>query len=191
MVVALVDASVLSSAPVRDTLLRAAEVGLFQPRWSQQIIDEFTSSLQRHRGDLEPERISRLASRLNHAFPDALISGFERLVPSMTNHPGDRHVLAAAAHGCADLLVTRNIAHFSSEACEPYDITALTPDAFLVSLLDRDQKVIRKILAEQASDLTQPPVTLPQLLDLLGKSVPEFVSKVTSSLLYLSLYDPL
>lgn len=39
-------------------------------------------------------------------FPDALVAGYEGLTGSMANHPKDRHVLAAAVAGRADVLVT-------------------------------------------------------------------------------------
>lgn len=40
------------------------------------------------------------------AFPDARVTGHEPLIPAMTNHPKDRHVLAAAAHADAAVIVT-------------------------------------------------------------------------------------
>jgi hypothetical protein len=49
----------------------------------------------------------------------------------VTNHPKDRHVLAAAIRGRADVIVTSNIKDFTSEACEPYDVDVQTPDEFL------------------------------------------------------------
>ena len=51
------------------------------------------------------------------AFPDATVAGYERLVGDMANHPSDRHVLAAAVHGCATVVVTWNVRHFPRRAC--------------------------------------------------------------------------
>jgi predicted nucleic acid-binding protein len=36
------------------------------------------------------------------------VTGYESLIGSMTNHPKDRHVLAAAVAGRADVLVTES-----------------------------------------------------------------------------------
>jgi predicted nucleic acid-binding protein len=36
----------------------------------------------------------------------------EGLAKVMTNHPGDRHVLAAAVTAKADIIVTSNLKHF-------------------------------------------------------------------------------
>jgi hypothetical protein len=40
-----IDACVLFNAPVRDTLLRAAEHGLYRVHWSQKILDETTKNI--------------------------------------------------------------------------------------------------------------------------------------------------
>ena len=45
-------------------------------------------------------------------FPDARVTSYEELIGSMTNHPKDRHVLAAAVAGRADVLVTENLKDF-------------------------------------------------------------------------------
>ena len=31
---------------------------------------------------------------MREPFPEAMVTGYENLIPSMTNHPKDRHVLA-------------------------------------------------------------------------------------------------
>jgi hypothetical protein len=36
---------------------------------------------------------------MNEAFPDSQVTGYEALIVQMTNHPKDRHVLAAAVRG--------------------------------------------------------------------------------------------
>ena len=42
---AVLDANVLLKAGPRDTLLRAAEVGLYRPYWSETILDEVQRNL--------------------------------------------------------------------------------------------------------------------------------------------------
>ena len=49
-------------------------------------------------------------------FPDARVTSYEELIGSMTNHPKDRHVLAAAVAGRADMLVTENLKDFPPAA---------------------------------------------------------------------------
>jgi hypothetical protein len=42
---AVLDASVLYPLPLRDTLLRVAEIELYDPYWSQRILDEVARNL--------------------------------------------------------------------------------------------------------------------------------------------------
>lgn len=66
------------------------------------------------------------------AFEDALVEGYEHLASAMTNHPKDRHVLAAAVRCGAHAVVTLNVKDFRPEAVRPCGIEVLTPDDFLV-----------------------------------------------------------
>lgn len=50
---------------------------------------------------------TRIGQMVDH-FPGAMVTGHHFLIKSMTNHPQDRHVLAAAVRGRADLIVTQN-----------------------------------------------------------------------------------
>ena len=48
------------------------------------------------RPGLSPEQTAHLFDELGIHFADAWVEGYETLIPAMTNHPKDRHVLAAA-----------------------------------------------------------------------------------------------
>jgi hypothetical protein len=76
-------------------------------------------------------------------FPDAEVSGYEHLLPIMTNHPKDRHVLAAATHAKAKVITTANLKDFPVAALRPHGVDAVSPDDFLMDMLDRhlDQTV--------------------------------------------------
>ena len=129
--VALLDANVLYPAYLRDALLRLAEAEIYQVRWSRQILDEMARNVLANNPDLPEERIERLLRTMESAFPEAIVTGHQPLVPSMTNDPKDRHVMAAAVRGRADVIVTLNVRDFPPEACEPYDVDVQTPDEFL------------------------------------------------------------
>ena len=115
---ALLDANVLFPNALRDTLLRIAAAGLYRPLWSRTILDEVRRNVLAQRSHVTPERFDRTLRLMNEAFPDALISGFERREASLAVHPKDRHVLAAAITGRANVLVTFNLKDFPTDECE-------------------------------------------------------------------------
>lgn len=72
--VALYDASVLHSAPLRDLLMRLAVTRLFRARWTDRIHEEWIRSVLARRSDLDPERLSRTRARMDRAVADALVA---------------------------------------------------------------------------------------------------------------------
>ncbi|MDZ4235884.1 MAG: PIN domain-containing protein, partial [Dietzia sp.] len=61
-------------------------------------------------------------STMEHYFADAMVTGYEDLVPTMTNDAKDRHILAAAIRGGAEVLVTFNTRDFPVQAVERFDL---------------------------------------------------------------------
>ncbi|NER47041.1 MAG: PIN domain-containing protein [Symploca sp. SIO1A3] len=176
------DSCVLYPMYLRDTLLRAAEAGLYQVRWTEEILDGTFRNLV---GDcrISPEKAQRLYHTMNKAFPEALIEMTDDLLPCLDNHEGDRHVLAAALVGKAEVIVTDNLRHFPKKSLDKFNVTAQSADEFLVSLLDLSGDKILSIIAKQVEDLTKPQMEIDELLDLLKKYVPKFVSAYCSMLL--------
>src|ERR1022692_4422289 len=64
------------------------------------------------------------------AFPDAMVTEYEGLIPVMKNDPKDRHVRAAAVKCGAHSIVSDNVKHFPTEALSPYNMECLTADDF-------------------------------------------------------------
>ena len=122
--------------PLADTLLRlAAGPRLYLPKWSDQIMVEVSRTLQENFG-LSAQKAIYRENEIRRHFPEAWIDGYEDLIPAMTNHPKDRHVLAAAARAGVKVIVTYNLKDFPSSSLAPYSITAQGPSAFLKSLYD-------------------------------------------------------
>jgi predicted nucleic acid-binding protein len=181
MLTAVLDANVLLPAPLRDTLLRAAEARLFAPRWTLGILDEVERNLVR-KWRLSDERAARLVTIMRQRFSDALVEVTSDLVATMPNDPKDRHVLAAAVVASAQLVVTHNLRDFPKAALAPYGIEACSPDVFLSRLLSEEPDLLTRIIVQQAADLKGPPVPLGEVLHLLAHHAPTFVDLVRSRL---------
>lgn len=169
------DANVLFPFTLRDTLLRAAAMGMFQVYWSEEILAEATRNLI-STGRMNEEQAAHLLAAMRNAFPEAIVHAYEALIPSMTNDEKDRHVAAVAVKVGAQVIVTSNLKDFRSL---PNGIEAQSPDAFL---LDLNQDDVLELLERQARALRRPPVTLEQLLGGLNKTVPRFAQQVQALL---------
>jgi predicted nucleic acid-binding protein len=175
------DTCVLFPAALRDTLLRAAAEGLYQVRWSQDILEELRRNLVTDL-NLDDDRVRELVTQMGRAFPEACVLGYEQLIPQMGNDPKDRHVLAAAVVSDAQAIVTTNSRHFPASALDPYDIQALTPDEFLSDLFDLAPDVMIQILIEQAGDLQNPPVAVEEVVANIERVAPQFAAAVLEEL---------
>jgi predicted nucleic acid-binding protein len=166
------DACVLIPMPLADTLLRMAEAPrLYLPLWSQPIMDEVMRNLI-GKWRMHVDKARRREEEIRRYFPEAFVEGFELLVESMTNDPGDRHVLAAAVSSRAELIVTYNRRHFPSESVRPWEIEVEGPSAFLRGLYDLEAGLFVRKLHEQAEAIGTP---LELLLQSLSKNVPGFI----------------
>lgn len=171
------DACVLVPAALKDTLLRAAEAYFYTPIWSQEILDELRRALVEDLGKT-PAQAEYLEQQMKVAFPEALIGGYQSLVPAMTVNEKDRHVAAAAVAGHAQVIVTLNLGHFPQQAMNPYEVEVQSPDDFLESLADLDEDRMIQIIVEQAKALKAPSHTPLEICDHLAKTVPKFAQRM-------------
>lgn len=178
------DANVLFPWSLRDTLLRAAEEELYSPRVSQQILEEVTRNL-RIRQKMRDDQATYFEAQIQAYLESitAFVTGYEALMPALTNDSKDRHVLAAAIQADAQIVVTFNLKHFPARALSPYDIVAQHPDVFLTRLHALHPDALDGVIRAQAAALKKPPVTVAQLLDTLAQHVPAFVRLMRPRLL--------
>jgi hypothetical protein len=172
----LLDACVLYPVGVRDLLLSVAERGVYMPHWTEAILEEMTRNVVAD-GRATAERVAAMRDQMALAFPDALIEGYEPLVPSMTNDPKDRHVLAAAVRANIGLIVTDNLRDFPGAACAPYDIETQTADEFLSYALDQDPPAVVGAIRTMATKRRRPPTTPADLLAALSGPLPTFAGE--------------
>jgi predicted nucleic acid-binding protein len=172
---ALLDTCVLLKSYLCDTLLSIAEEGAFRPQWSDHILAELRRNLMK--AGAKQEAVEHRLGQMAAYFPDARVTGYEDLISSMTNHPKDRHVLAAAVAGRADMLVTENLKDFTPESVVPVGITVAGQDDFLLGLLELYPDAVLDALRRQASRYRREPRNVAALLGILagpGQGCPEF-----------------
>jgi predicted nucleic acid-binding protein len=178
---AVLDACVLFPMYLRDTLLSTAEAGFYIPYWSQKILDEAMSNLVL-KGKISAEGARSLEDVMKAAFPEAMVQVPRELEEVMTNHPKDRHVLAAAVISKSEILITNNLKDFDVRSVTPWDVTPQSPDDFLSSLFDQDPQTIIQVLRQQSQKYRRKPLTFDELLSLLSKSnganLSKFVGKI-------------
>ena len=80
----ILDTCVLVPVALCDTLLRLAERRLYLPRWSSQTSVELERALVNKIG-LTAEKAKKRVTKMHEHFGDALVQGYEPLLPAMTN----------------------------------------------------------------------------------------------------------
>lgn len=167
---AIYDACVLYPAPLRDFLMELALTDLFRARWSEDIQQEWVRNVLKNRPDLSEAQLTRTKELMNRYVRDALVTGYEPLIPSLSlPDPDDLHVLAAAIRCNASVIITTNLKDFPDEALYPYDIEAQHPDDFILYLLDLQPIRVCTAAERHRQRLRNPPMDAEQYLASLAK----------------------
>lgn len=165
------DACVLYPAPIRDLLLSFAAEGLFTPKWSDLIQEEWTRNLLANRLDLSKAVLDQSINAMNSAFLDSNVSSFEDLIPSFhLPDLNDRHVLACAVRSKADLITTFNLKDFPNTELMKYDIEVQHPDEFVLNLIQLNKQIACKAFNKMVNRLKKPPKTSNQVIEILTNS---------------------
>lgn len=165
---AVYDACVLYPAPLRDLLMQLAMTGLFHAKWTDNIHEEWISSLLGNRPDLERGKLERTRDLMNLNVLDCLVTGYEHVLPALTlPDQDDRHVLAAAIVGRADVIVTFNLSDFPKPILQIYGIEAQHPDDFIRRQLESSPEQVFTAVRRQRHSLRNPPKTAEELLNTL------------------------
>lgn len=163
--IAIYDACVLYPAPLRDFLMQLALSDLISAKWTNQIHDEWISNLLINRPDLRRAQLEKTRHLMNEATRDCLVVEYEYLTSSIRlPDEDDRHVLAAAIHSKASVIVTFNLKDFPPKSLKPYGVKAVHPDDFLVTLLELDSVSVCEAAESHRARLQKPPKTADQYL---------------------------
>ncbi|MBA3920721.1 MAG: PIN domain-containing protein [Nostocaceae cyanobacterium] len=164
------DACVLYPAALRDLLIWLALTNLFQARWTEEIHNEWMRNVLKKRPDITLKQLTRTKNLMNNHIPNCLVTGYESIIPDLQlPDVKDRHVLAAAIHSSANIIVTFNLRDFPSTALAPYRIQAQHPDIFILDLLYLNSRAVCQAAARQRSSLKNPPKTVEDYLETLNQ----------------------
>lgn len=173
------DACVLANHGICDLFLRLAErPRLYSPIWSNEILDETTRT---HVTKLNwPQDLADYwRNEVQKHFAEAMIEDASCLESILINDVKDRHVLATAIRSGASTIVTFNLRDFSVTALAPWDIQAVNPADYLITLYTIAPDVVVAKLGDMARDRKLEPRLY---LEKLGRSVPAFATHVAESL---------
>lgn len=169
------DACVLVPPTLCTLWMRLAETpSLCRLTWSARTLEElhrtWTTGLPR---PWPAASATRMLSLLRTAYPEAEIAADPELERSLSNHPKDRHVLAAAIQAQADAIVTFNRKDFPASALSPWKVRVVHPDEFLLSLYrshpDETLQRVRGIISRR---------TMAETLEALSRHAPGFVAAI-------------
>jgi predicted nucleic acid-binding protein len=145
--------------------MQLALTDLFRAKWTNRIHDEWIGNLLKNRPDLKREQLEKTRRLMNTATRDCLVEGYDHLVESVKlPDEGDRHVLAAAIHAHADVIVTFNLKDFPPKVLRRYKVAAVHPDDFVTHLIEMDSAAVCEATRLHRARLRNPSKTIEEYL---------------------------
>ncbi len=139
-----IDACSLVGVLKRNILLSLAEAEFFRVRWSQEILAETETAIQdiiyKNSGNLSDSkrRASLSVQYMTEAFDEATVENYEHNIILGADLPDrkDAHVLAAAIHTQASMIVTENLKDFPVSILARHNIEAKSADDFIADTIE-------------------------------------------------------
>ncbi len=179
---AIYDANVLYPAPLRSFLMYLALTGAYRAHWSECIHNEWKRNLLKN----DPARVradlDQISAAMDRAMPDALVTGYESLIPGLKlPDAGDRHVVAAAIKCRASVIVTFNLKDFPKDVLANLGVEAVHPDEFIADIWDLDKAAVLEAARKHRSSLLNPPFEAAAYLGMmLRQRLPQTVSLLSA-----------
>jgi len=165
------DANVLYPNTLRDLLIRLAQSGNVQAKWTDYILDEMFRHLGANHPDLSQEKLDRLRGLMNGAVADVLVTGYESLIESVSlPDADDRHVVAAAIKCKAQVIVTNNLKDFPADTLAVLDLEAKSADDFVLDQISPDAKTVYACVQQIVDSRKRDPATIDDVLTQLEHS---------------------
>jgi predicted nucleic acid-binding protein len=145
--------------------MHLALTGLFRAKWSNAVHEEWITNLLKNRPDMTRQKLERTRHLMDKAALDALVEGYEHLIPTLSlPDENDRHVLAAAIEGEAQVIVTMNSKDFPDEVLQRYEMEAQHPDEFILHLIDLAPDAVMDAAETHRQSLKNPPKSIEEFL---------------------------
>lgn len=141
----LIDACVLYPTVMREVVLGVAAKGLFDPRWSPRILEEWARAARKIGPQGETIARGEIAA-ITARFPRAQVQipqGVEARL--WLPDPNDIHVLAAAVGCSADAIMTVNAKDFPRNELADEGLQRVDPDGFLVDLAMQHPDAVQSV----------------------------------------------
>jgi len=143
----LLDTCVLYPTVMREVLLGVAAKGLYQPLWSQRILDEWSRAAVKL-GPAGQVQADTEIAMVSAQWPKARVKVMEGLQDRLwLPDANDVHVLAAAIAGNADVIVTLNAKDFPRNILAEEGLSRADPDAFLMGFAEGAPEVVMEVIA--------------------------------------------
>lgn len=141
----MVDACVLYPTVMREVFMGCATAGLFEPRWSERILEEWVRAAGKLGADQEVWARGEAAS-LKAKFPQSVV-GYDLAIEKhyWLPDPADIHVLTAAVAGSCDAILTMNSKDFPKNILGDEGLSRLDPDGFARDLLQERPEAVHAI----------------------------------------------
>ncbi len=163
----MIDACVLYPTVMREVFLGCASAGVFEPRWSERILEEWARAAGKLGADQEVWARGEIAA-LKAQFPQ----GEVRYDLAIERHywlpdPADIHVLTAAVAGSCDAILTMNAKDFPKNILGDEGLLRLDPDGFARDLLQdwpEPMTAVANSVLREANRLSEMPWTMRALM---------------------------
>lgn len=142
---AVLDACVLYPTVMREMLFGAARAGLFQPIWSERLLEEWALTGAKFGAEVEAQARGEIAMA-QAAFPKAC----QKTRPGIEERlwlpdPGDLHVLALAVSSSADAVVTANAKDFPRHILAEEGLSRADPDGLLQGFTEAQPEIMSEV----------------------------------------------
>lgn len=168
--VAFLDASVLYPALLRNVPMHFAVADLFRAHWSAQVHEEWMRSLSHDRPDISRRQLERTRDLMDAHALDALVEGYEHRIETITlPDVDDRHIVAAALHCGAQVIVTANLRDFPESTLAPLGLVAEHPDTFLSRVTSESKQLALSAFRELCANRRNPPQSPREVLQIMAR----------------------